>query len=64
MAQLLLFTDRPELEASVREASVKAGLAVSVHALDEVADAPPQPSTKTSCWPAWAWRAPSACRPA
>jgi DNA-binding XRE family transcriptional regulator len=39
MAQLLLFTDRPELEASVREASVKAGLVVSVHTLDEVADA-------------------------
>jgi DNA-binding XRE family transcriptional regulator len=39
MAQLLLFTDRPELEERVREASVKAGLAVSVHALEEVADA-------------------------
>lgn len=38
MAHLLLFTDRPDLEASVRAASLRAGFAVSVHTLDEVAD--------------------------
>jgi DNA-binding XRE family transcriptional regulator len=38
MAHLLLFTDRPDLEASVRAASIKAGLDVSVHTLNAVAD--------------------------
>jgi DNA-binding XRE family transcriptional regulator len=39
MAHLLLFTDRPELEARMRAAGTKAGLDVSVHTLDDVADA-------------------------